>query len=48
MNRVVSVCQYRDYILIFCENGDIYKMIMEDTFAWKVTFQRVAEFRPQP
>ena len=46
MNRIVSTCQYRDYVLIFCENGDIYKMIIEDTYTWKVTFQRVAEFRP--
>jgi hypothetical protein len=48
MNRVVSVCQYHDFILIFCENGDIYKMVVNDTFAWKATFERFAEFRPNP
>ncbi len=46
MNKIVSTCYYHDYILIFCENGDIYRMIIEDTYTWKVTFQRVAEFRP--
>lgn len=48
MNKVVSVCQYHDYILIFCENGDIYKMVVDDTYTWKVTFSRIAEFRPLP
>jgi len=48
MNRVVSTVQYRDFILIFCENGDIYKMVVDEIAIWKVTFQRIAEFRPQP
>ena len=47
MNKIVSTVQFRDYILIFCENGDIYKMTMDDRVIWKPTFERIAEFRPQ-
>ena len=47
MNKIVSTVQFRDYILIFCENGDIYKMDVNDNFTWNVTFSRVAEFRPK-
>ena len=47
MNKIVSTCQYRDFVFIFCENGDIYKMIVESS-TWKVRFYRVAEFRPDP
>lgn len=48
MNRVVSTVYYQNYILIFCENGDIYKMVVNDILTWDVTFSRVAEFRPKP
>jgi len=48
MNKIVSTVYYHDYILIFCENGDIYKMVVNDTVAWRVTFVRIAEFRPKP
>ncbi len=48
MNKIVSTVQFRDYILIFCENGDIYKMIVNDFYTWDVSFSRVAEFRPKP
>lgn len=46
MTRVVSAVQYHDYILIFCENGDIYKMIVHDMTVLDFTFQRISEFRP--
>ncbi len=48
MNKIVSTVQYRDYILIFCENGDIYKMVVNDTYTMKMSFARIAEFRPLP
>jgi len=46
MNKIVSTVQCRDYILIFCENGDIYKMIVDDSFTMKVSFVPIAKFRP--
>ncbi len=46
MNKIVSTVQYRDYILIFCENGDIYKMVVDDAYTMKVSFTHIAEFRP--
>jgi hypothetical protein len=45
MNRIISAVQYHDYILIFCENGDIYKMVA-DAYTFECTFFRIAEFRP--
>jgi len=48
MNKIVSTCQYRDFVFIFCENGDIYRMVVDEYSTWKVSFHRVAEFRPKP
>jgi len=46
MNKIVSTVCFHDYILIFCDNGDIYRMIVEDITLWKCTFQRISKFRP--
>lgn len=48
MNKIISAVNYHDYIIIFCENGDIYKMIVNEANPWKLIFQRIAEFRPLP
>ncbi len=47
MNRIVSTCQYRDFVFIFCENGDIYRMVV-DEYSRKVSFYLEVKFRPEP
>jgi len=47
MNKIVSTAYYHGYILIFCENGDIYKMVVDELDAWKVSYYLIDRFRPQ-
>ncbi len=30
MNEIVSTCQFRDGVYIFCRNGDIYRMDIDE------------------
>ncbi len=48
MNKIVSTVYYHDYILIFCDNGDIYKMVVDEIATWKVSYYFIGSFRPQP
>ena len=46
MSKLVSVIYYHDYILMFYDNGDIYKMTINEYATWDFTVQLMANWKP--
>lgn len=44
MTEIVSAVQFKDYILIFMKNGDIWKMVMTEYDV--PTYYKIDKFKP--